>query len=286
MTNTNRLSTHAAEQAKRLVENVTAKMKSALLDTNPEEVHQLRVALRRCQQSFRMAGGRMARGRKHTDQPCWNELLTCAGEVRDHDIAIARLQVEVDNGTLTRDFIERLVAKREQLADQLRTHMDQNLSAHNAQEQPLHIPENEHGDVEPRLRKLASKYLRLGRKAAGEDSTVRQLHRFRLSAKRLRYSLELFQTFHPKALAEVIAEVRTVQTCLGEANDCRTIRKMLRRMSTSDVLTHKLAKQLKREQKHKISRLREHWAKYFGHPKNEHAWLKNLNPLCGPDRNG
>jgi CHAD domain-containing protein len=280
MTNTNHLTAHAAEQTVRLLKDAMEKMTAAVQCTDPETVHQLRVALRRCRQALQMA-----RGSKNLNQPRWDEILTSAGEVRNRDIAVSRLQAEGDEADRDKvdqapGLVERLLIQREQFADQLRTTIADYLNG-----QP-HLACDARGDAPSRLRKLAQKYLRVGREAANQDSSAHQLHRFRLVAKRLRYSLELFQSFNPKALAEVIAELRTIQTCLGDANDCRTIRKMLRHLSTGDATTDRLSRQLKQQQKRKIAQFLECWTKSLGHARDRRAWLGNLNPLFEPNQTG
>ncbi len=289
---------HAAEQACRLSHLLHDKIESAGQQADADAVHQLRISLRRYTQATRMAiGGNRAAS------SCWEEMLACSGKVRDRDIAIARLQSAPHRSVHHADadhagapvpwmevLMEVLAAQREFFAGQLRTQIGTFLVNQEPAETISRVCDAQ-GNAGARLLTLADNYLRRGNEAALQGSTARQLHRFRLVAKRLRYSLELFQTFYPRCLSEMIAELRGIQACLGHANDCRMIRHLVRDISLrnsrdDDAPSHALAKHLKREQKHRIQQFRAHWKETIRPTRQQRAWLETLNRLFEPGRNG
>ncbi len=74
-----------------------------------------------------------------------------------------------------------------------------------------------------KLPKLAQKYFRGGRKAADKESTLKQLHRFRLQTKRFRYALELFRPIYGPSLDRHLKSLRGIQDALGKVSDYQTI---------------------------------------------------------------
>ena len=57
---------------------------------------------------------------------------------------------------------------------------------------------------------------------------VRELHNLRISAKRLRYTLEIFQAVLPEAVAPIIKEVEQIQEELGALHDSDVLIALLR----------------------------------------------------------
>src|ERR1700680_5198811 len=78
-----------------------------------------------------------------------------------------------------------------------------------------------------KLPKLAEKYFRAGRRAAGKKNTPKQLHRFRIHTQRFRYSLELFGPIYGPTLDRHIASLRGIQDALGKVSDYQTIQEMI-----------------------------------------------------------
>lgn len=68
---------------------------------------------------------------------------------------------------------------------------------------------------------LAESFFANGDKVARMDSSEVKLHAFRLNAKEFRYTLESFRPLYGPAMDRYIANVRKIQTVLGDLNDCR-----------------------------------------------------------------
>ena len=74
------------------------------------------------------------------------------------------------------------------------------------------------------LPEIVRAYFAAGRKLS-DKSGPKPLHRFRLKTKRLRYTLEVFEGIYGHGLKRRSASLKTIQTSLGEANDCAVLLK-------------------------------------------------------------
>jgi len=72
------------------------------------------------------------------------------------------------------------------------------------------------------LPELVRAYFAAGRKLT-EKSGPKALHRFRLKTKRLRYTLDAFETIYGHGLKRRSGSLKTIQTSLGDANDCAVL---------------------------------------------------------------
>jgi CHAD domain-containing protein len=126
---------------------------------------------------------------------------------------------------------------------------------------------------------LAGRFFEAGRSVAEPGSTARELHRFRIAAKRLRYTLEFFAGVYGPRLAELLGQLRQLQTILGERND---------RAATLALLTppeeHAAARELLEAQAARLERdFRHFWATHFGVEDNRERWLRYLKSYArGP----
>src|SRR5262245_35609467 len=69
-----------------------------------------------------------------------------------------------------------------------------------------------------KLPELARAFLAAGGDLEGKP--YREFHRFRLLAKRFRYTLEIFRPCYGPGLEQRIESLRTLQQHLGDLNDC------------------------------------------------------------------
>jgi CHAD domain-containing protein len=65
----------------------------------------------------------------------------------------------------------------------------------------------------------AADFFEAGRRAAQRSNEPERLHAFRLSAKRFRYTLEIFSPCFGPALVQRIEQVREIQSILGKRQD-------------------------------------------------------------------
>jgi CHAD domain-containing protein len=69
---------------------------------------------------------------------------------------------------------------------------------------------------------LAEEFFDSGNAAISAHASYRKLHRFRLQAKRFRYTLELFESFYGTEMSQGAEILKELQDRLGAINDCAT----------------------------------------------------------------
>jgi CHAD domain-containing protein len=115
-----------------------------------------------------------------------------------------------------------------------------------------------------------------GRAALAANVRPERLHPLRVSGKRLRYSLELFEPCYGPGLQERLDALKQVQDALGDLQDAvasrRTIRKLMR-PSRQRATLERLASTRAAE---KAKAFREHWEKVFDARGRERWWTGYL----------
>ncbi len=126
------------------------------------------------------------------------------------------------------------------------------------------------------LPRMAREFFTLGRAAAGLGSTPAQLHAFRLSAKRFRYTLEIFEPMYGPMLSERLEQVRKIQSMLGDRQDCVVlIERLKQRTAEAGRLRGVLAK-LAADGRSLEEKFRRFWHETFDAAGAETLWLRYL----------
>ena len=112
-------------------------------------------------------------------------------------------------------------------------------------------------NVQRELPRLIAAYFSRVRKVLAEDGSPRKLHKLRLASKRLRYTLELFETVYGNKTKPMMGSLKGLQAKLGAINDCATTLEMVRRDRGAADAVRRLAG--KRE-----AEFRMYWKKHFG----------------------
>jgi CHAD domain-containing protein len=115
-----------------------------------------------------------------------------------------------------------------------------------------------------------------GRAVAGKAATPPEMHAFRLAAKRLRYTFELFRPLYGPGLETKLEAVRRIQSLLGKRQDCAVLSARIReQQSAGESLLHALtrieARGLKLEEE-----FRSYWRTDFDKPGEELRWARYL----------
>ncbi|MDP9115018.1 MAG: CHAD domain-containing protein [Acidobacteriota bacterium] len=181
---------------------------------DPETIHDLRVSIRRVTQCFRIfhADAKKMRRRLH-------KIMEHCGRVRNCDIALDLL---AECGISESASVPRLQKKRERAAQKLYRNLKKERRRRrgvaDARVHPFH-----HGlQIAVRLPALAEDFFQTGDAAVNPHSNYETLHRFRLRAKRFRYTLELFEGFYGSEMTSGTKALKGVQDHLGAINDCVT----------------------------------------------------------------
>jgi CHAD domain-containing protein len=240
----------AIRQTRRLSRQLTLHINRALKSCDARAVHQARVAIRRFNQGVAVY------------KPCFpakdlrkcrrrlKKIMSAAGEVRNCDVAdkfldrwsvphLDRLRSKL--ATRREDSARVLVAELKRWTERKLT----------AQDCPTgDLPEM----VQRAIDRIAKDFLERGNEAASQKVSTHDMHRFRIVAKKFRYTLELFQPSNP-----LVERIKRVSALLGDINDC----------VTAAVLLPPLASHLKKRQRKKTEEFRQYWASEFAQPKKK-----------------
>jgi CHAD domain-containing protein len=252
------------------------------------EVHDLRVAIRRFTQVLLVFKPCFPAKEVKRVHRALKKTMAVAGQVRDLDIAIgflAKSRREEAAILLTEFRSQRKEAGRS-LADKLQRWTKRRMSSKWRRKLLVASPGQgvaEIGTVEEAAKKtlprLVKRFLDLGDQAGGAGD-LEQLHRLRIAAKRLRYTLELLAPSGKSALGARLKQIKNVQAILGSINDAELVRKMVVRENAARSLCAELVK--RRDQK--IEEFRSHWKADFAGPGNLVGWREN--PVGSPGKRG
>jgi CHAD domain-containing protein len=109
------------------------------------------------------------------------------------------------------------------------------------------------------LRRHGKLFLRQGSRAAGAHADAGELHKLRIAAKKLRYTLELFPDLGGPAAKDWLERIKSVQTLLGGINDCRAVRSLVASLGGHP----KIEAALRRKQRRKTREFQRLWSGKF-----------------------
>jgi CHAD domain-containing protein len=268
----------AAAAIERSLERFAAECARCLNQPGPDEVHDLRVSIRRLGQRLRVFGDWVPKKAARKIRRRIREVLGMAGEVRDCDIAAElgdHLPLQLPDG-----FMETIASRRREAATRLSVELkrlvESDFAGRCRARLQLEITEPRNRDAladlaRGRLPEMSAEFIVAGTDLARHPKSKRALHSFRISAKHFRYSLEPFTDCYGPALERRIAAVRKVQTVLGHLNDCVATRRMLKRLGVG----RKALTPLRHEEKKRLAEFRELWPKLFG-DNAEKSWRRFL----------
>jgi CHAD domain-containing protein len=216
-----------------------ASHRDAALDwKDPEGVHDMRVASRRLRSALRDFSPYIRERLLNTCAKQIKEIAQCLGRVRDLDVSIATLeklasrcpadvlpgierliQERIRRREPERDLLERILAKGkfEQLVSEF----------HEASRRATRPKVSKNKDVtEPSFRATSREIIakrvdeleRIG-STVFEPFRQKRLHRMRIAAKRVRYSIQLFAQCLPDTVNVVAETVARLQGSLGDLHD-------------------------------------------------------------------
>lgn len=254
------------EQIRRLLERLAFQVHRTAKSPNPDAVHDLRVATRRAEQGLVSFKGHFRRKAAKRIRKQLKRVLSSAGKLRDYDIAETVLSKMKQPGTapLLRAFRAKrdaaakslvLVLKELSLRRRMRRWCDDlELNSH----QPEAAPELLRTNALKNLPRLARRFLDAG-KAAASDRSGERLHEFRITAKKFRYTLEVFLPTIGATAAEWIREIKPIQAVLGAMNDYRSV--LL--LAIEAGCPKKLQQALRRSEQRRMRHFREEWGRRF-----------------------
>jgi CHAD domain-containing protein len=278
-------STFALVLTRKSLHRLVSQSDRAARSPNAAEVHDLRVAIRRFAQVLRVFKGRFAAKEVKRIRRALKKTMALAGEVRDLDIAVeflAKSRLKEAAG-LVPDFKARRTEAGRNLAGRLQSWAKRrvfskwrrklSVESSNPEGAELGSAEDVAREVLPRL---VNRFLASGGHAADRSEDWEQLHRFRISVKKLRYTVELFAP-HGSPLMGLLARLKGLQAILGKIHDAELVREMVIQVDAGDALSAHLAKR----RDHKVEEFRSHWKTNFENDRHLLPWRKDGAGLPG-----
>ncbi len=219
--------------------------KAALDFSDPEGVHDMRVASRRVRSALRDFAPHLRRTKIASSTKHLKEIAYKLGVVRDYDVAIIALEKlqkkanpEISSG------LQRIIDNRKARLDPARKELVQALSYKEVSQLKRNFRQAIEDAIVPQeatkptesdaTLKSGSTYKAFARStlikrvkelealssSLYEPQKVKPLHEMRIAAKRLRYAMELFAACWGEQLGVFSRQVAQMQSSLGELHDC------------------------------------------------------------------
>jgi CHAD domain-containing protein len=255
----------AAEQVGGLLRRLAYQTGRTARSPHPSEVHDLRVAIRRFTQAlaafdscFSIQEGKKVNRRL-------KKIMRLAGDVRDYDIAIEilsrfksapaailtsfrkrRKEAERDLTAALKHWVERRTYSkwRAMLESRGRGGVNHDPIAATAMR-----------TLEPMLEEFTSR----GKRTLGPKASIEKIHRLRIEAKKVRYTLELFAPVYGASLDGWMERLKSLQNVLGTISDCESVREMIERQGGD----RRIESALRRKVSGKLEEFRQLWADSF-----------------------
>ncbi|HEV2202598.1 MAG TPA: CHAD domain-containing protein [Bryobacteraceae bacterium] len=221
----------ALSQTRVRLKRVTATLRRAA--KHPEDArvnHDLRVAIRKFSQCLRTFRGLFEPQPVKKMRKRLRQLMALCGAKRDYDVGLQVLEVAglPPDSSAVLKFREHRDSGLRALAHYLGEKRNRSMTENwRKQLQLASDPQAEWDwsasvseNAQKTLPRLAGEFFREGDAAAAALGDYETLHRFRLRAKRFRYTLEIFGSFYGARLAAKAPALRGLQDRMGAINDC------------------------------------------------------------------
>ncbi len=272
--------TFAVEQSSRLLAQLFVQIARTAKSSSAEAVHKLRVSIRRFTQSVAVCKPCFPKKDARKGRRVLKKIMTAAGEVRNCDIALKFLSRwrEADDEHLHSELETRRKESAQDLSTQLKEWTDRQMLAkwratlaagEKAEALPDEIPQRA-------ISRIAEDFLELGIKAASSHDSPHALHRFRIVAKKFRYTLELFQPRLGSSATALVGRIKHAGGLLGDINDCVTVAEMVAELSGGK----RLLSHLKKRQHKKTEEFHKYWQAEFADGKALEKWIHPRKPVA------
>jgi CHAD domain-containing protein len=239
-----------------LLNRFSAEIQRTVEAPEPDQVHDLRVAIRRLSQALATLQKESAVAAEIRRK--LRRIMKQAGAVRDCDIVLKLASKE----HASRRFETRIHVRRGEAEQKLLRAITRWAGGTNRWAREIRkakaLDVRESGAIGKSLKKL----YKLG--AAAEKSDHR-LHHLRIAAKKLRYTLELVDTLKP-----AMETIKTLQSQLGDIHDYQ----MARVVGAEESLSKRVVARFEKKEQKKIAAFRRFWRDEFAGRKRE--WRAKL----------
>lgn len=282
---------YGLERTGHLLEKLSAEMERSTRAPDADAVHDVRVSIRRFSQAVKVFHDFLpAREAKRIRREL-RRIIDAAGAVRDRDIAAAlvvRLAGPAGE-TLRAGVLQERAAAAAELVGLAQGWLGRGSAVQwklqlNLEAAPVAVSCPPGEMARGLLADRAGQFFERGWKAIERATSARALHRFRIAAKKFRYTLELFQPCYGPRFEAYVSQIRKVQNLLGEINDCEATRAILVRHHAAE----QLLAGLERREAAKVRQFHRYWPELAG-DKAEVRWrayLRRPTRLVKPLENG
>jgi CHAD domain-containing protein len=269
----------SAEQSAGFLRSLMLEAGHAMKSGGIEAVHDLRVSIRRFRQVLKIFKPWIPREESRLLRSEMKEIMTHAGDVRDRDIAITLLRKihAPGNRRIAAEIHEKRGAAALALQACLRDFRRRGSPA--AWRRALKL--RKAADAPPAkdaasriLPRTLKDYLRHGARAARQEASAKELHRFRIATKEIRYTLDLFAPLYGEAIGELAAKLRKIQNHLGAIHDCTATATLIEDAETSG--QKEILRAIDKRRKEKTDRFLRDYHREFEDENTIRKWNKAL----------
>jgi CHAD domain-containing protein len=208
----------------------------AALDwSDPEGVHSMRVASRRLRSALRDFMPYLRKRGLTAVQKRLKNVADTLGEVRDQDVAILALEkIDASAPSEVSPALKQFIDARKEIRNEARKQLEALLEKTQLDQLQSDFMAGVDVAAAPRKAPTAHIFRQMSREVIlsrlkeleklsnrlFNPFEVETLHEMRISAKRLRYALELFQNCWGRSIGTYAKRAARVQTALGDLHDC------------------------------------------------------------------
>jgi len=214
-------------------------LRGAVLDSDDiEAVHDMRVATRRLRSALRDFARVLRKSPLKSVNRNLKKLADSLGAARDLDVAIValrKLKTKAKDEAV-KDGIQKLIDERREKRERAQLDLAQTLTVSAIEDLRKRFYAAVEKAARPKKRSKTISFTNAGRDAVFESlqefcnlsaslyapHQVKKLHKLRISAKRLRYAIELFTACWGKHIEPFAGEIAEMQSYLGEVHDADT----------------------------------------------------------------
>lgn len=270
----------SAEQGGGFLRSLMLEAGRAVKSGGIEAVHDLRVAVRKFRQILKILKPWLPPEESQLLRGEMKDLMARAGEVRDLDIAVDLLRkLHVPkNRRILAEIHERRGAAAHALQACIRDFRVRDTAAAWRRalkvQKPAKAPQaaDAAADILPGMLKT---YLRRGSRAARGSASPKQLHRFRIATKEIRYTLDIFASLYGDAIGDFSEKLKKLQTDLGAIHDC-TATSSLVEDAKSPGGRKEILRELKKRRQKRTGRFLEDYRREFENKDLVRQWKKAL----------
>jgi len=249
----------------------------------PDDVHDLRVAIRRLTQVLTALGSCFSARETKKIKRRLKGIMDLAGAVRNYDIAVELLSKSkaAPDSLLALFRSQRRSAERELTGALKRLSQRRAYSrwraALDASDRGATSHDSTAVTAKAVLEPMLTDFLARGKQVLKHKAPAARTHRLRVAAKKLRYTMELFAPVCGPSVDEWIGKIRALQGVLGSISDCEMVRAMIEVHGGN----RKIDASLRRKVRRKLGEFRALWTQEFSSPSGD-GLIKQMRPPNKP----